>query len=194
MEVNKEEMETLLSSMVKQNKLEPEQIPELDLYIDQILMLFEDKLGENRRHEKDKILTKSMVNNYSKEKMIRPMRGKKYTREQILQILMICNLKNILSIGDIKQVMTILMEEEISTDGLEEIFKQNQMNHLYLKEGIDLIVSNMEKNYPDKMDMMDMASMLLGLASISSYCKRTSEAIIDRFFCSMTAQKPQNKK
>ena len=106
MEVNKGSLGKIISSTVNQNRLEPDQIPELDLYIDQILMLFEDKLGETRRREKDKILTKSMVNNYSKEKMIRPMRGKKYSREQILQILIICNLKNVLSIGDIKQVMT----------------------------------------------------------------------------------------
>ena len=111
MEVNKGSLGKIISSTVNQNRLEPDQIPELDLYIDQILMLFEDKLGETRRREKDKILTKSMVNNYSKEKMIRPMRGKKYSREQILQILIICNLKNVLSIGDIKQVMTLLMEE-----------------------------------------------------------------------------------
>ena len=109
MEVNKGSLGKIISSTVNQNRLEPDQIPELDLYIDQILMLFEDKLGETRRREKDKILTKSMVNNYSKEKMIRPMRGKKYSREQILQILIICNLKNVLSIGDIKQVMTLLM-------------------------------------------------------------------------------------
>ena len=109
MEIKKEKLEQIINQSANPSRLEPEQIPELELYIDQILMLFEDKLGENRRRENDKILTKSMVNNYSKEKMIRPMRGKKYSREQILQILMICNLKNVLSIGDIKQVMTLLM-------------------------------------------------------------------------------------
>ena len=110
MDMNPKNLEMLIQSAVNQSCLEPEQIPDLDLYIDQILMLFEDKLGDTRRREKDKILTKSMVNNYSKERMIRPMKGKKYTREQVLQILMICSLKNMLSIGVINQVMTILME------------------------------------------------------------------------------------
>ena len=141
MEVNKGSLGKIISSTVNQNRLEPDQIPELDLYIDQILMLFEDKLGETRRREKDKILTKSMVNNYSKEKMIRPMRGKKYSREQILQILIICNLKNVLSIGDIKQVMTLLMEEGVRSDGLEEIFEKDTVNQLKLKEGISTIVN-----------------------------------------------------
>lgn len=83
MEIEKTQLEQIIAQAANPDRLEPDQIPELDLYIDQILMLFEDKLGDNRRHEKDKILTKSMVNNYSKERMIRPMRGKKYTREQI---------------------------------------------------------------------------------------------------------------
>ena len=78
MEIKKEKLEQIINQSANPSRLEPEQIPELELYIDQILMLFEDKLGENRRRENDKILTKSMVNNYSKEKMIRPMRGKKY--------------------------------------------------------------------------------------------------------------------
>ena len=149
-------------------------------------MLFEDKLGETRRREKDKILTKSMVNNYSKEKMIRPMRGKKYSREQILQILIICNLKNVLSIGDIKQVMTLLMEEGVRSDGLEEIFEKDTVNQLKLKEG-------MRENYAEEMDIKALVSLLLSLASISSYCKRVSEAMIDSFFVQDEKIKPSSK-
>ena len=145
-------------------------------------MLFEDKLGDTRRREKDKILTKSMVNNYSKEKMIRPMKGKKYSREQILQILMICSLKNILSIGDIKRVMSILMEEEVSAEGLTEIFTKNRTNQLKVKESVDEIVGRLKDNYTEEMDTVSLVSLILSLSDISSYCKRTSEAIIDTFF------------
>ena len=182
MEINKEQIQHLLSKAYNQSRLEPEQIPDLDLYIDQILMLFEDKLGDTRRREKDKILTKSMVNNYSKEKMIRPMKGKKYSREQILQILMICSLKNLLSIGDIKSVMSILMEEEVDADGLTEIFMKNRTNQLKVKESIDQVVSRLKDNYTEEMDTVALVSLILSLADISSYCKRTSEAIIDTFF------------
>ena len=193
MEVNKGSLGKIISSTVNQNRLEPDQIPELDLYIDQILMLFEDKLGETRRREKDKILTKSMVNNYSKEKMIRPMRGKKYSREQILQILIICNLKNVLSIGDIKQVMTLLMEEGVRSDGLEEIFEKDTVNQLKLKEGISTIVNGLRENYAEEMDIKALVSLLLSLASISSYCKRVSGAMIDSFFVQDEKTKPSSK-
>lgn len=182
MEMNPKNLEMLIQSAVNQNCLEPEQIPDLDLYIDQILMLFEDKLGDTRRREKDKILTKSMVNNYSKERMIRPMKGKKYTREQVLQILMICSLKNMLSIGDIKQVMTILMENGIEAKGLEEIFATNRVNQQKVKESISHILSGLQDTYTDEMDTVEVVSLILGLASISGYCKRISEALIDNFF------------
>ena len=182
MDMNPKNLEMLIQSAVNQSCLEPEQIPDLDLYIDQILMLFEDKLGDTRRREKDKILTKSMVNNYSKERMIRPMKGKKYTREQVLQILMICSLKNMLSIGDIKQVMTILMENGIEAKGLEEIFATNRVNQQKVKESISHILSGLQDSYTDETDTVEVVSLILGLASISGYCKRISEALIDNFF------------
>ena len=189
MEIKKEKLEQIINQSANPSRLEPEQIPELELYIDQILMLFEDKLGENRRRENDKILTKSMVNNYSKEKMIRPMRGKKYSREQILQILMICNLKNVLSIGDIKQVMTLLMAEGVQAKGMQEIFEKDRENQKELKESINVMVDRLKQNYDEEMDTMALVSLLLSFAGIAAYFRKTSEAIIDRFFIEDTKEK-----
>ena len=182
MEIEKTQLEQIIAQAANPDRLEPDQIPELDLYIDQILMLFEDKLGDNRRHEKDKILTKSMVNNYSKERMIRPMRGKKYTREQILQILLICSLKNMLSIGDIKRLMTVLMEEGVQAQGLEEIFRNDRDNQQSLRQDVEVIIQHLHSDYAEQMDTTELVSPLLGLARISNCCRRASETIIDSFF------------
>ena len=182
MEIEKTQLEQIIAQAANPDRLEPDQIPELDLYIDQILMLFEDKLGDNRRHEKDKILTKSMVNNYSKERMIRPMRGKKYTREQILQILLICSLKNMLSIGDIKRLMTVLMEEGVQAQGLEEIFRNDRDNQQSLRQDVEVIIQHLHSDYAEQMDTTELVSLLLGLARISNCCRRAPETTIDRFF------------
>lgn len=190
MEINKEKLEEIVSQAANPDRLEPQQIPELDLYIDQILMLFEDKLGDNRRREKDKILTKSMVNNYSKEKLIRPMRGKKYTREQILQILLICSLKNMLSIGDIKRLMTVLMEEGIQVPGLERIFSLDSQNQQQLMDEVEIIIQHLHSNYAQTLKTEELVALLLGLARISNFCKRASEAAIDQFFAG-AEEKPQ---
>ena len=127
-------------------------------------------------------MTKSMVNNYSKERMIRPMRGKKYTREQILQILLICSLKNMLSIGDIKRLMTVLMEEGVQAQGLEEIFRNDLDNQQSLRQDVEVIIQHLHSDYAEQMDTTELVSLLLGLARISNCCRRASETIIDRFF------------
>ncbi|MEG2054425.1 MAG: DUF1836 domain-containing protein, partial [Oscillospiraceae bacterium] len=66
------------------------------------ITLMEDKLGKNKRFETDKLLTKTMINNYSKEGLIKPIHGKKYSKEHITQMLLIYQLKGTLSIQEIK--------------------------------------------------------------------------------------------
>ena len=80
----------------------PTDVPQLDLYMDQILSLFEQHLADGKRDPSDKLLTKTMVNNYVKEGLMTPVRGKKYTRQQIMQLLCVYHLKQTLRLGDIK--------------------------------------------------------------------------------------------
>ena len=78
------------------------QLPEVDLYMDQVLTLFDRTLSESKRAPGDKLLTKTMVNNYVKEGLMTPVRGKKYTREQIMQLLCVYHLKQTLRLSDVK--------------------------------------------------------------------------------------------
>lgn len=182
MKTESKDLEQVMQSSMSNKKLEPAQIPDLELYMDQIITLFEDRLGEDRRRENDKILTKSMVNNYSKERMIRPIRGKKYTREQVLQILLIYNLKNTLSIVDIKQVMCKLMEEGQTAEELESIFKPYSGEDEMVTNLYKLIVDSMRLHYSQELDTPDIVSVLLGMAGLSNYLKRTAETMIDYYF------------
>lgn len=74
--------------------IESSKIPEIDLYMDQLLSLTSEKE-----------VTKTMINNYSKEHLIKPLKGKKYSKEQIIQILFIMNLKQNIPLGNIKSLM-----------------------------------------------------------------------------------------
>lgn len=74
--------------------IESSKIPEIDLYMDQLLSLTAEKE-----------VTKTMINNYSKEHLIKPLKGKKYSKEQIIQILFILNMKQSISLGNIKALM-----------------------------------------------------------------------------------------
>ena len=92
--MNKELFENIIEKESQKSSLVSKDIPDLDLYMDQIMTLFETHLSNNKKNEEDKLLTKTMINNYSKAKVITPVKGKKYTKEQIIQMLIIYQLKN----------------------------------------------------------------------------------------------------
>lgn len=70
-------LETLNSLQLESN-IRLDEIPEIDLYMDQVIQLFESKLSNQKRNEDEKILTKTMINNYAKGKLLLPIKNKKY--------------------------------------------------------------------------------------------------------------------
>jgi DNA-binding transcriptional MerR regulator len=86
-------------------------IPAIDLYLDQILSLVADKNATSAPRYRERALTKTMINNYSKDGLISPITGKKYSRSHIVEMLLVYALKNTLSIDEIKRVLTGVREE-----------------------------------------------------------------------------------
>lgn len=104
--------------VVNESDILAHQIPSIPLYMDQVLMMMDQMLGDNKRNEDDKIMTKTMINNYSKEKIIKPIKGKTYPREQLTQLLMIYQMKSCLTMQEMKQVMqTMYNNEQLSEEG-----------------------------------------------------------------------------
>ena len=62
--------------------IKPEDIPSIDLYMDQLTTFMEEQLGGNRRNNEDKIMTKTMINNYTKNNLL-PSPNKKGTLRSI---------------------------------------------------------------------------------------------------------------
>ena len=92
--MNKEELEQLISDAVNDAELKSTDIPAIDLYVDQIINLHTERLKEGSPRFAERQLTKTMINNYAKDRVITPVKGKKYTKEQITQILTVYTLKN----------------------------------------------------------------------------------------------------
>ncbi|MDD3026849.1 MAG: DUF1836 domain-containing protein [Erysipelotrichaceae bacterium] len=103
--------------------LESREIPEIDLYMDQILSLLNSHFAEND----SKIITKTMINNYSKAKVLAPVKGKKYTKQQIIQILIVYYLKNNMAISDIKEVLEPLYENDSDLIAIYDQFVQEKI-------------------------------------------------------------------
>lgn len=76
-------------------------IPQIDLYMDQVTTFMDNGLTQYKRNEADKILTKTMINNYTKAKIFPPPVKKKYSRTHLMLLIMIYHLKSVLSIKDI---------------------------------------------------------------------------------------------
>ena len=71
------DMIDLLRSIQNIDYIEPDEIPNIDLYMDQITTFMDDHLKSSKRFEDDKILTKTMINNYSKNNLLPPSEKKK---------------------------------------------------------------------------------------------------------------------
>ena len=75
-------LEKTIEAVFADRDIMPDEVPQLDLYMDQVLTLFDQCLSGSKRTPEDKLLTKTMVNNYVKEGLMTPVKGKKYTRQQ----------------------------------------------------------------------------------------------------------------
>src|SRR3954453_885202 len=97
-----ENIKQIIEQLGIEASLTLEEIPQIDLYMDQVIQLFENKFTETKRNEDEKVLTKTMINNYAKGKLIFPIHNKKYSKEHLILMSLIYQLKGALSINDIK--------------------------------------------------------------------------------------------
>ena len=126
-------LNSILSSLERIDYIKPTEIPNIDLYMDQVTTFMEKHLGELKRYPEDKVLTKTMINNYAKNNLLPSPVKKKYTQEHILLLVFIYYFKNLLSFTDIETVLSYVTEHHFDTDdesSLAEIYtKVFSMEH-----------------------------------------------------------------
>ncbi|MBR1390477.1 MAG: DUF1836 domain-containing protein [Lachnospiraceae bacterium] len=135
----KDLLNSILEGLARIDYIKPDTIPNIDLYMDQITTFMDTQLAASRRYPDDKILTKTMINNYAKNNLLPPPVKKKYSKEHVLTLIFIYYFKNILSIGDIQEILNPLTErffaqgEEFNlTNIYEEVFslEKGEVNNL----------------------------------------------------------------
>lgn len=139
----KEMMSSIFAKIAELDYIKPDEIPNIDLYMDQVTTFMEENLASTKRHEDDKILTKTMINNYAKNRLLPAPVRKKYSKEHILLLLFIYYYKNLLSIGDIEQLFRPVTEQHFNaeeglnlSDIYEEVFSHEALQMEHLKEDI----------------------------------------------------------
>ncbi len=129
-----------LLSLLQVSSVPSADIPNIDLYMDQITTFMDTHLADSRRYPEDKIMTKTMINNYTKNHLLPPSVKKKYSREHIFLLILIYRLKNMLSITDIQSILEPLTKE---------YFPANAENGLSLKDIYDKLFSETSDRHPD---------------------------------------------
>ena len=179
--MNREELQKTVNDAINDVELKSEEIPAIDLYVDQILNLVSECLKNGSERYYDRQLTKTMVNNYSKEGLITPVKGKKYDKEQILQILMIYSLKSTISIGEIKRLIDAMYEnEEFDVNELTRMYDRHlEIKNEEREQIADVIDGIIEKNELNIEDDLDYISLICALTAFSAHLKNVAQAMID---------------
>ena len=127
-ENEKEMMNSIFAKIAELDYIKPDEIPNIALYMDQVTTFMEDNLASTKRHNDDKILTKTMINNYAKNKLLPPPEKKRYSREHLLMLIFIYYFKSILSISDIQSILNPITDKYFgkgsSEMSLEDIYKE----------------------------------------------------------------------
>lgn len=189
--MDKENILQMIDELGLEEKIELGSVPNLDLYMDQVITLFEEKLGHTKRYEEDKLLTKTMINNYTKNKLLMPAVKKKYTKNHVLLMILLYDLKQVLTINDIKSLFgTIVINGEANSEVLAEIYQMfidlkdketNQFSQEVERMSQDIDAKFTSLNLKEDVDIKKLESMLqvILLTEKANYYKRLAEKIID---------------
>ena len=183
-----------IHSMLQTISIPSEDIPNIELYMDHITTFMDTRLAESKRYPDDKIITKTMVNNYTKNHLLPPSVKKKYSREHIFLLIMIYHLKNMLSISDIQSLLEPLSEHyfpENKESGLslkdiyDKILSQTESKHALIEEEIQKDYENSRDSFTDfplsasEAEYLDDFSFIYGLCYDIYVRKQMIERIID---------------
>ncbi|MGE5627692.1 MAG: DUF1836 domain-containing protein [Solirubrobacterales bacterium] len=185
-----EELREILEKVTEFDQLTYEKIPDIDLYMDQVTTFIEEKLGYLKRSDEEDVLTKTMINNYTKAGILIPPNKKKYSRDNMVLIVLTYYLKQVLSINDIEALLSpmvkIMKNGKDYSHELEELYNTfieiEKKEHIEFKEKYDVGYSFFQGTDLEGRKYYEMLSTVLELIIKSAMQKRMAEKIIDEFF------------
>lgn len=183
-----EQIQDMIDKLGLDNQITLEEIPQIDLYMDQVIQLFENKFSSSKRNEEEKVLTKTMINNYAKGKLFFPIKNKKYSKEHLILISLIYQLKGVLSINDIKETLFKVNEKtsmnQFNLDGFYESYLHVANKNI---ENFRLDVVEKSKEVKKEIDLLEDADkgelqkilMIASLVNMSNLYRRAAEKLVD---------------
>lgn len=195
MAFDKSQLSEVINDLYQAEEIKLTDIPDLDLYMDQLLTFLNGKLEPLKRDSDDKLLTKTMINNYTKYQLLIPPKNKKYNKEHILLLILVYQLKNIFSISDIKRLFSPVLKDLETPD--DDVIPLGDIYSSFLdlkKEQFDEFCEHFAEKaafIADKASVIEPLEnrtvaerflTVLMLAAQANAAKRLAERIIDTYF------------
>ncbi len=192
MKKNTSRRKDILKTATSLTYISPDEIPDIDLYMDQLITFMENKLSNNNRNDEDKTMTKTMVNNYTKSSVLPPPNKKRYSKNHLIMLLYVYYLKNFISITDL-QTLLGPMNNADSYDGTSELNIEEVYRNLFNYEidNYNDIIGGILSAYDKASDMYDPEKdaylhdmCMVSMLSVDVYVKKKC---IDRLIDDMRA-------
>ena len=200
---NDDLINSLIASLGRINPITLEEMPNIDLYMDQLTTFMEERLKHSTRYpDKDKILTKTMINNYAKNDLLPPPIRKKYSTDHLILLIFIYYYKNILSINDIQTLIDPLKKRfHVSDDELN-------LNKIYKtavelqRDELDPFIEDLKKKYAKSATTFDDASLseeekkkmqMFSFITLLSYDVYIKKLIIEKILDNITEKEDKTK-
>ena len=197
-------LNSILSSISRIDYVKSADIPNIDLYMDQVTSFMEKELNSTKRFSEDKVLTKTMINNYAKDNLLPAPIKKKYSKEHLLLLIFIYYFKNILSMKDIETLLHPITEKYFHTDSPISISRIYDEVCAFEKERTKLLQKDIESMYNNSMEtftdiegedreVLQFFSFICSL-SLDVYVKKLLiEKLIDESYDSVKQEKDSEK-
>lgn len=196
-------IERTRTEKLESDYIRPSAIPDIDLYMDQITTFMDEHLSSTKRYAEDKILTKTMINNYAKNNLLPPPEKKKYSKDHLLILTFIYYYKNILSINDIQTLLAPIKASYFKSNGspdlsavYEAIFKMETSQTEAIMDDIKNKLETASCLFPeihgDEKDLLSFFSFIC-LLSYDIYIKKQMvEKLIDKMSAAMEHEKEKS--
>ena len=175
-------------------------IPNIDLYMDQVTTYLNGKFNTSKRHDDDKLLTKTMINNYAKSRLLPPPEKKKYSKDHMIILILIFFFKNVISINDIQTIVTPLLKDYYNNDdipnSLEDVTNAF-LNHVQKSDLFEPLIKEFKnsQNIFGDLESSDRESIeTIGLIATLSYDMYIRKRLIEKLIDSLPSSKENTGK
>ena len=204
---NDDLLNSIMASLGRIETISLDEIPNIDLYMDQLTSFMDERLKKTTRHPgEDKILTKTMINNYAKNDLLPPPVKKKYSKDHLILLIVIYYLKSILSINDIQTLIEPLKRRFYGAEDKLDLSRIYETLYQLQEESLEPVKEDITKRYERAMQTFDDPDIneeeqkkmrlfsFITLLSYDVYVKKLLiEKILDNINMEEDAKEPNKK-